>query len=147
MWPDCYRREMNLQLNKKSYDLSKYKRKPAEFGLLLCKINRRIQEYVILLEATPLLPYGGELIFLGLRSILEAISRLPYSLLKHCNAKFMYFQRTCSRKWKVIVRSLNTAVVRVARIKDANLKRLAFHGDDIRYDVFTAVLVVTEVYC
>jgi hypothetical protein len=85
---------MNLQLNKKSYDLSKYKRKLAQLELLLCNINRRIQEYIILLEATPLLPFGGALLFLGLRSIPKAISRLPYSLLQHCNAKFMYFQRT-----------------------------------------------------
>jgi hypothetical protein len=89
---------MNLKLKKKSYDLSRYNRKLAQLGLLLCKINRRFQEYIILLEATPLLLYGGALLFLGFYSIPEAISCLPYSLLEHCNAKFMYFKRTWSQK-------------------------------------------------
>jgi hypothetical protein len=42
---------------------------------------------------------------------------------------------------------LNTAVVRLARFKDAILKRLAFHGNYIKFDVFTAVLLVTHVFC
>ena len=84
---------MNLQRNKKSYDLSKYKRKLAQLVLYICKINRRIQDCIIVLEAMPLLPYGGGLLFSVLRSIPEAISHLPYSLLQHCNAKFMYFER------------------------------------------------------
>jgi len=93
MWPDCCKREMNLHRNKKSYDLSKYKRKLAQLWLYICKINRRIQDCIIMLEAMHLLPYGGALLFSVLRSIPEAISRLPFSLLQHCNAKFMYSQR------------------------------------------------------
>jgi hypothetical protein len=81
---------MNLKRNKKSYDLSKYKRKLAQL-LLLSKINRRIQEYIILLEATPLRPCGVILLSLEFYSVPEAIPRLPYSLLKQCKAKFMYF--------------------------------------------------------
>ena len=47
MLPDCCNREMNLQLNEKSYALTKYKRKLAQLGLYICKINRRIQDVMV----------------------------------------------------------------------------------------------------